>query len=165
MIEFTGFHQYSRGLLVSLLSQSYAGYFQYDPECKGAWQKDWEEYDRDVFQYPDTVGASGFVTCLEDRAIGFASWDPRQLPNIGIIGHNCILPDFRGSSYGKSQIDRVLGILKDKDCIKACVTTGEHSFFKPAQGMYQSCGFREVKRSYADQNSRFRTIDYELSLI
>ncbi|UCH43160.1 MAG: GNAT family N-acetyltransferase [Dehalococcoidales bacterium] len=165
MIEFTSFQHHSRGLLVSLLAQSYAGYFQYDPECKAAWQKDWEEYDRDVFQYPDTVGASGFVTCLEGRAIGFASWDPRQLPDIGIIGHNCILPDFRGNSYGIGQIVRVLGILREQGCLKACVTTGEHSFFKPAQQMYQSCGFTEVQRSYADVNSKFRTIDYELSLL
>ncbi len=50
MIEFTSFRQHSEGLVVSLLSQSYADYFQYDPECKGMWQKDWEAYDMDVFQ-------------------------------------------------------------------------------------------------------------------
>lgn len=165
MIEFTSFHQHSKGLLVSLLSHSYADYFQYDPECKEVWQKDWEAYDRDAFQYPDTVGACGFVTSLEGRAVGFASWDPRQLPDIGIIGHNCILPAFRGNSYGKRQIAKVLDILKERGCRTACVTTGEHLFFRPAQRMYLSCGFREVKRSSAHPHSEFGTIDYELSLI
>jgi GNAT superfamily N-acetyltransferase len=162
MIEFTSFGQHSEGLVVSLLSQSYADYFQYDPDCKKVWQKDWERYSEDVFQYPDTVGACGFVTCLEGRAIGFASWDPRQLPEIGIIGHNCILPAFRGNSYGKRQIVKVLDILREKGCRRVCVTTGEHFFFRPAQRMYMSCGFREVKRSSANQPASFGTVDYEL---
>ena len=164
MIEFASFREHSKGLLVSLLSQSYADYFQYDPECKKVWQKDWKGYDSDVFQYPDTVGACGFVTSLEGRAIGFASWDPRQLPEIGIIGHNCILPSFRGNSYGKRQIVKALDILKEKGCRTVCVTTGEHFFFRPAQQMYISCGFREVKRSIADPPAKFGTIDYELPL-
>jgi len=165
MIEFTSFRQHPKGLLISLLSQSYADYFQYDPERRGVWQKDWAAYDRDVFQYPDTIGSCGFVTCLGDRAIGFASWDPRQLPDIGIIGHNCILPALRGNSYGKRQVVNVLDIFKEKGCRTACVTTGEHFFFRPAQRMYLSCGFREVKHSYADPQGTFGTIDYELSLI
>ena len=150
--------------MVSLLSQSYADYFQYDPECKKVWQKDWERYSKDVFQYPDTVGACGFVTCLEDTAIGFASWDPRQLPEIGIIGHNCILPAFQGNSFGKKQIMRVLDILMEKGCRRVRVTTGEHFFFRPAQRMYMSCGFREVKHRSANPPAKLGTIDYELFL-
>jgi len=165
MITFTSFLQHSKGIVVSLLSQSYADYFQYDPDCKVIWKRDWEAYDRDVYQYPATVGACGFVACLEDTAIGFVSWDPRQLPQTGIIGHKCILPAFRGNSYGRRQIVQVLDMLMEKGCETICVTTGEHFFFRPAQKMYLSCGFREVRRSSADPPSKFGTIDYELSLI
>lgn len=164
MIEFTSFDQHRRGLLVSLLSQSYAEYFEHDPDCKEAWQQSWEEYDKNVFQYPDTIGACGFVTCLKGRVIGFASWDPRQFPDYGIVGHNCILPPFRGNSYGKRQIAEILRIFKQRGFKRARATTGEHLFFEPAQKMYRSCGFREINRSFGDPHSRFRRIDYELSL-
>ena len=38
------------------------------------------------------------------RIAGFGSWDPRQAPDYGIIGHNCVLPEFRGEGLGKQQI-------------------------------------------------------------
>jgi len=165
MIEFTRFSQHTRGLLVLLLSQGYADYFEYDPDCKEPWQRNWEEYDGDVFDHPDTIGACGFMTCLDGQVIGFASWDPRQFPDVGIIGHNCILPAFRGHSYGKQQVLETLRIFRKSGFRRARVTTGEHPFFEPARKMYRACGFREVRRSFSDPCSKFRTIDYELSLI
>ncbi len=165
MLEFKSFCQFQRGLITSLLSQSYQDYFADDPKCESPWRRSWEEYDQAVFQHLDTVGACGFVTCLNDKVIGFASWDPRQFPDYGIIGHNCILPAFRGNAYGKRQIIEILKIFKRRGFKKARVTTGEHPFFVPAQRMYQSCGFREVSRGFGDPHSRFRTIDYQLSLM
>lgn len=164
MIQFTSFHQYQPGLLISLLSQSYADYFHYDPSCEAVWRQGWQQYDRDVFQHPDTIGACGFVTCLAGQVIGFASWDPRQFPARGIIGHNCILPSFRGHSYGKQQILEILRIFKLRSFQQAYVTTGEHSFFYPAQRMYQACGFQEVSRSFEDPHTGFRIIAYQLNL-
>jgi GNAT superfamily N-acetyltransferase len=164
MIAFTSFARHRPGIIFSLLSQSYAAYLECDPRAAEAWPPTWETYDRDVFRFPDTVGACGFVTCLDGQAIGFASWDPRPFPEHAIIGHNCILPAFQGSGYGRTQIRRVLAILRERGFKRARVTTGEHPFFDPAQRMYRACGFREVKRGYGDPQSAFRTIDYECVL-
>jgi len=79
MIQFTSFHQYQPGLLVSLLSQSYADYFHYDPGCEEVWRQGWQQYDRDVFQHPDTIGACGFVTCLAGQA-------PEDVPGLRLSG-------------------------------------------------------------------------------
>ena len=85
MLEFTSFDKHSRGIIVSLLAKSYGEYFRHDPACESVWKRAWEDYDRAVFEHPDTIGACGFITSLNAQAIGFASWDPRQYP-VGIIG-------------------------------------------------------------------------------
>jgi GNAT superfamily N-acetyltransferase len=164
MIAFTPFAQHKPGIVVSLLSQSYAAYLALDPQAAQAWPAGWAAYDQDVFRFPDTVGACGFVTCLQGQAIGFASWDPRAFPAYGVIGHNCILPAFRGNGYGTAQIRRVLDILRARGFGEARVTTGDHPFFRPAQRMYEACGFQETGRSLGDPHSSFGTIHYRLSL-
>ena len=163
-LAFTPFAQHKPGIVVSLLSQSYAAYLALDPQAAQAWPADWAAYDRDVFRRPDTVGACGFVTCLQGQAIGFASWDPRAFPAYGVIGHNCILPAFQGKGYGTAQIRRVLDILRGRGFRQARVTTGDHPFFGPARRMYESCGFLEIGRSSDYPHSAFGTIDYGLSL-
>jgi GNAT superfamily N-acetyltransferase len=164
MLTFTSFARHEPGIIFSLLSQSYAAYLEHDPLAAEKWPASWQAYDRDVFFFPDTIGTCGFITCLEDRAIGFASWDPRGFPEVGIIGHNCILPAFQGNGYGKTQIRRVLASLKARGFQRARVTTGEHTFFAPAQRIYQACGFREIQRGCGDPHLAFRTIDYECIL-
>jgi GNAT superfamily N-acetyltransferase len=163
-VAFTPFTQHRPGIIVSLLSRSYAAYLALDPQAARTWPADWAACDRDVFRFPDTVGACGFVTCLDGQAIGFASWDPRAYPAHGVIGHNCILPPFRGNGYGRAQIHRVLEILRARGFREARVTTGDHPFFGPAQQMYEACGFREVGHNPPDPHTAFGTIDYELSL-
>lgn len=164
MLTFTTFSRHEPGTVFSLLSQSYAAYLERDPLAAETWPAGWQAYDRDVFGLPDTVGTCGFITCLKDRAIGFASWDPRGFPEVGIIGHNCILPAFQGNGYGKTQIHHVLAILQERGFKRARVTTGEHAFFAPAQRMYQACGFHEIQCGGGDPRSAFRTIDYECIL-
>ncbi len=164
MILFTPFAGHKPGIIVSLLSQSYAAYLALDPQAAGAWPADWAVYDQDVFRFPDTVGACGFVTCLRGQAIGFASWDPRRFPEYGVIGHNCILPAFQGSGYGTAQIHRVLDFLRGRGFRQARVTTGDHPFFGPAQRMYEACGFQEVGRGCRDPRTTLPMIDYELPL-
>jgi GNAT superfamily N-acetyltransferase len=164
MLAFTPFAQHEPGILVSLLSQSYAAYLALDPQAARTWPAEWAAYDQDVFQRPHTIGACGFVTCLRDQAIGFASWDPRAFPAHGVIGHNCILPAFRGYGYGTAQIRRVLDILRTRGFREARVATGDHPFFAPARQMYEACGFREVGRSLGSPHSTFGTVDYQLLL-
>lgn len=163
MLEFEKFSEYQEGIIFSLLSRSYEAYFQYDPNCESVWKPAWEEYDQSVFENPETVGGCGFISSVGAHAIGFASWDPRQYPR-GIIGHNCVLPEFRGNGYGVQQVKEVLRILKSGGFSKVIVTTGGHGFFKPAQKMYQACGFEELERGFADENSLYGTVTYKYEL-
>ena len=162
-IAFTPLAEHEPGLVLSLLSHSYAPYLALDPQASRAWPADWAAYDQEVFQRPDTVGACGFVTCLSGEPIGFASWDPRGRPT-GIIGHNCVLPAFQGHGYGTVQIRRVLDILRRRGFEQVRVTTGDHLFFLPAQRMYASCGFREIERGCRDPRLTLAMIDYLLVL-
>jgi GNAT superfamily N-acetyltransferase len=161
---FTPFAEHKRGIVASLLSQSYAAYLALDRQAALVWPGDWEAYDRDVFRFPDTVGSCGFVTCLRGQAIGFASWDPRGFPAYGVIGHNCVLPAFRGQGYGTMQIRRVLEVLRERGFKQARVSTGDHPFFVPAQRMYEACGFYEVGRGARDPRVARGMIDYERPL-
>jgi len=163
MLEFTAFRRHKPGLIPSLLFRSYADYFRYDPDCESTWKRAWEAYDRDVFEHPDTVGACGFITALDYQPIGFASWDQRQFPT-GVIGHNCVLPEFRGNGYGTRQIEEVLHILRGERFVRVLATTGQHPFFEPARRMYQALGWREVKRQPGDECSGYGTVTYELRL-
>jgi GNAT superfamily N-acetyltransferase len=162
-IAFTPFAEHEPGLILSLLSRSYAPYLALDPQAAQAWPGDWATYDREVYQRLDTVGACGFVTCLEGEPIGFASWDPRGRPT-GIVGHNCVLPAFQERGYGTMQISRVLETLRGHGFAQARVTTGDHPFFVPAQRMYAACGFQEIARGQRDPRVALRMIDYQLSL-
>lgn len=161
MLEFVKFSEYRPGIIVSLLSRSYAEYFQYDPEREPIWRQISEDYDRAVFEYPDTIGACGFITRLNMQVIGYASWDPRQFP-VGLVGGNCILPEFRGNSYGTRQIKEVLRVFESSGFVKARVITGEHRFFEPARRMYRACGFREVARGARDDGAEYKQITYEV---
>lgn len=127
------------------------------------WQEDWKQYDEDVYKFPETIGASGFITTYNEKMIGFGSYDPRQRPEFGIIGHNCILPEFRGKGFGKAQVLEIIRTLKELGVKKVKVTTGEHPFFNPAQKMYASCGFFETRR-FCTQDLEFREIEYILEI-
>jgi GNAT superfamily N-acetyltransferase len=164
MVEFTGFKHFPRGSLLDLLTRSYGQYFCYDSACSLPWKREWREFDREVFDHPETVGACGFITKFKGEVAGFASWAPRRFPDLGHIGHNCILPSFRGKSLGRQQIDEVLRILRGQGFRRVRVMTGEHPFFTPAQRMYQACGFREIGRDTIVPYSSFKAINYELLL-
>jgi len=162
MLTFKPIIQYQVGTVAFLLLQSYA-----DLLLNPLWEGEKERFiqaDREVFANPDTVGKCTFATCLRGALIGFASFDPRQKPELGIIGHNCILPEFRGNGYGKQQILEVLSRFKSREIGKAVVSTSEHPFFLPAQRMYLSCGFQEKRRYTGGPDSRYRLIEYERDL-
>ena len=107
------------------------------------------------------MGACLFLTRLDGVLVGFASWDPRQRPRLGIVGHNCILPEFRGRGYGRTQIEEVLRRFKGMGIQTACVTTCDHPFFAPAHRMYQACGFHEVRRIPWDRDPSLMVIECE----
>ena len=158
MIKFAGLSKYNPGLLFSLLSQCYS------KDLNIRFRKDFKGFDKEAFEHTDTIGACVFITSINKQVIGFGSYDPRQRPEIGIIGHNCILPNYQNKGYGKLQIIEILRIFNAERIKKAKVTTGDISFFIPAQKMYQSCGFKEVSRTQDEKGTGFGVIEYEYYL-
>jgi hypothetical protein len=102
MLKFEPITKYEKGVVFSLLSQSWAELWNDELEKKI------KQYDKEIFENPDTVGACVFISTLNGKAIGMTSWDPRQGPEVGIIGYNCILHEYQGQGIGKAQIKEIL---------------------------------------------------------
>ena len=163
MVEFTPISTVKPGTIARLLRQSYAILMESDP----MWVPEtanWDAYDRYVFDYPETIGASLFLTRLGGRIAGFAAWDPREGPACGKIGHNCVLPKFRRNGLGKLQIMEVLRRFQTMEICAASVSTCDLPFFLPAQRMYTACGFCQVSRRPWETNPDISVIEYEKSL-
>ncbi len=160
-VKFESPLQFKAGIIVSLLERSYAEIISTNPDHWNQEKEKWAEFDTEVFQNPNTVGACVFLTVADDQVIGFGSYDKRQMPEFGIIGHNCVLPEFRGSGFGKRQINEILSRFHSMGVKKAKVSTCSHPFFVPAQRMYMSCGFIEINRRPWDLDSSKDIIEYE----
>lgn len=106
----------------------------------------------------------GFITTLDGKAVGFASWDPRNMPAYAEIGHNCIASKYKGKGYGKLQLQEAVIRIAQNDVEKIIVTT--NSKLIAAQRMYESVGFKEQKRRKNESSSYFAGayIDYEYFL-
>jgi len=104
--------QYKTGIIASLLQQCYVKILSAEPLYWQTEEENWLKFDREVFGNPETVGQCVFITCLGEDEIGFGSFDPRQRPELGIIGHNCVLPHFQAKGYGKQQILEILDRFK-----------------------------------------------------
>lgn len=151
--------KYEPGTIFRLLCASYAKILDRDLKDQ------FRQFDREVFEHPDTVGACTFITTLKSEVIGMASFDPRQAPELGIIGHNCILPEHQRKGYGKQQILDVIRRLRLRNVRRAIISTSEHPFFEPARKMYLSCGFTKSKKERAHPKDLYRKIYYEMNLI
>ncbi|MBC8481766.1 MAG: GNAT family N-acetyltransferase [Planctomycetes bacterium] len=158
MLKFKQIAEYEPGIIFSLLKKSY------EKVWNDKLEQSLRDSDKEVFENPDTVGACIFISTLNGKAVGMASWDPRQGPEVGIIGHSCVLPEFQGRGFGKEQINEILRRFKLNGFAKVLVTTGEEPFFKPARKMYLSCGFKETKRYDSCYNPPYKSIDYEIEL-
>ena len=163
-LRFTRPRVQQRGLIASMLKRSYADLVELDQQHWGPEVPKWEEFDREVFEHPDTVGTCVFLTWSGDRLVGFASYDPRQRPEFGIVGHNCVLPEFRGNGFGKQQIQEIVRRFRAMGIRLAQVSTGENPFFTPAQRMYTACGFRETGRHPWEGDPSHDVIEYEMRL-
>jgi GNAT superfamily N-acetyltransferase len=145
------------GTFSHLLLQSYVELLS-EPHWE-AEQEKFAQFDREIFENPETVGRCVFATFLENRVIGFASFDPRQ-GSVGLVGHNCILPEWRGNGYGKQQLVELLRRMRDLGICQANATTSEHPFFLSARRMYVACGFLEKRRYAGGPDLRYRRIEY-----
>lgn len=91
-IEFRKVSGFKRGTLFELLSDAYSFDGRWE-DCCGA---DWKEFDDFFFDNPQIADRYGFITVLNGKAAGLASWDPRKMPEYVEIGHNCIITSCKG---------------------------------------------------------------------
>ena len=151
-IQFTSPTEHPQGTLFDLLKRSWA------PLWEPKLEEKIRQFDSDVSDYPETVGACTFLTCLSSEPVGVGSYDPRPGPERGMIGWNCVVPEHQGKGIGKAQILEILRILRSWGIRKACVITADEDFYVPAQRLYEACGFTRV------HTSRNNNLAYELKL-
>jgi GNAT superfamily N-acetyltransferase len=151
--------QHQPGTIFNLLKECYWDFINVRPDFSKGWMREWRDYDWTIFNYPDSVGICGFVSYLSHELVGFASWDPRKYPK-GIIGHNCVLPQYRGHGYGLQQINEILNRFRTMEFQMVIVTTMDHEFFLPAQEMYLACGFKKTRR-FIEENRSYYMLEYE----
>jgi len=156
-IKFKKVSAFDRGILLDLLTNAYS----FDCRNKQCWGSDWQTFDDFFFDNLQIADKCGFVTTLNYEAIGFVSWDPRNIPKYVEIGHNCITTKCKGNGYGKIQLQEAVNRIAQNDVRKIIVTTNYS--LVPAQHMYESIGFKEYQRRKNESNSNFtgEYIDYE----
>jgi GNAT superfamily N-acetyltransferase len=140
---------FEKGLIQKLLKNSYRDLLTFFPDEKQRLYGQWEREDIEAFNNPDTIGKHVLITCINDDPVGYFSWDDRQYP-LGIVGQNCILPDYRGKGLGKKQIEYLIGIFQRGKFNEIIAITGDHQYFISAQKMYLSCGFRQQRKIQGD---------------
>ena len=160
MIEFKPLTDYQPGQIQELIKKCYSELFDYSPNEKNRLYRQWENEDNLAYKNINTIGRNILFSCIENNTIGYFSWDNRQFPN-GIVGQNCILPNYRGHGYGTRQIEKIIEIFKIENFKTLTVKTGEHQFFIPAQKIYEKCGFKIKEKR---KGEIFNIIEYILEL-
>lgn len=163
-LAFDPISRFPPGTLADIIGRSYADLVDKWPDSWKGEERKWADFDREAYAFPETVGRCVFVSRLGDRIVGLASYDPRPGPAYGIVGQNCVLPEFRGKGFGKLQVLEILRRIRDGQMKAARVTTSEHPFFAPALRMYRSLGFRDIRRRYGGPDRQYRLVELELDL-
>jgi GNAT superfamily N-acetyltransferase len=146
-LTFTSPFEAKPGIISWFLNHCYAELVETEPEIWEAEKANWEVSDRNVFENPSTIGACTFLSWYGPAIVGFFSVDPRPRPAYGVIGHNCILPEYRRKGFGRQQVGEALRGLTRRGIRQARVSTNDHPFFLPAQRIYTACGFVEIERT------------------
>jgi len=152
------------GLITEIIERSYKRLAILDTFVWSGENAKWWNFEKEIFRYPHAVGACVFLTWYDGRLAGFGSYNPRLGLELGMVGHNCILPEFQGRGLGKKQIGEILQRLRSMAIKTASVSTSSHPFFIPAQRMYVSCGFTEIGRRPWNSDPPLDIIDYEKNL-
>jgi GNAT superfamily N-acetyltransferase len=163
-LKFTSPGDQKPGTLAAILKTCYADLVASDPDLWGNETDEWERFDNDVYEDPASIGDCTFLSWFDDKLIGFASYDPRQWPALGIIGHNGIIPEYQKQGFGKQQIAEILRRFQKMGFKRAKVSTLDHPFFVPAQKMYLSCGFCVMRWIPWEGCQKYRLIEYEKDL-
>ena len=159
MISYKTIESFKPGIIERLLRESYFDLIDYFPTNKIRLFQQWKKEDENAFDNPDTIGKHILFSCLGDIVIGYFSWDDRQYPT-GYIGQNFILPKYQGQGFGKAQIEMIKKTFIDNEFETIIATTGNHEFFKPAQKMYQDCGFVIHNKKKGDLFELIEYIEY-----
>lgn len=151
---------FNRGILSGLLSDAYSFDSRWQ-ECCGT---DWKEFDDFFFDNPRIADRYGFITVLNGKPVGLASWDPRKMPEYVEIGHNCIISSHKGNGYGAVQLREALRRIAGQDAGKIVVTTNARML--PARRMYESVGFNVCGTRGNESRTAFSGdyVDYEMML-
>lgn len=149
---------YPKGTLLSLLQDAYS----FDKKIENRDLKKWKEFDAFFYDNLDIADKYGFYTTLDNKPIGFVSWDPRNRPKYVEIGHNCISTAYKGYGYGKSQMKEAVNRIKTYDNLEKIIVTTDEELV-PAQKMYEAAGFvlKEKRTTNINYNGN---MDYELIL-
>lgn len=160
-IEFKSFRDYEKGILYKQLVDSYS----FDNKWQEHFDKDWKEYDDFFYDNLQFTTNCGFITVLDGEPIGHISWDPRNMPRYVEIGHNCILPKYKGNGYGKKQLQEAIIRVSQYDGIqKIIVTTNEK--LGPAKHNYESVGFKVYQRRENNETPfSGEYIDYKIAIM
>lgn len=159
-IEFKKFIDYDRGVLCKQLMNAYS----FNPLWKEHFEQDWVEYDDFFYEHLDFTNDCGFIMVVDGDPIEHLSWDPRNLPEYVIIGHNCILTEYKGQGYGRILLEEAVNRIKKYKGIKKIIVTTNDKLI-PAQRNYESAGFKiRSKRENNDTPFSGDYIDYEMIL-
>ena len=161
-LKFRDIHEGDRGILVEILTRSYQPLRDLNefPWIPG--ESMWQEYDDHVFDNLGRTGECVFVTELDNRIVGFASYTHNE--STATIGRNSVVPAEGGKGIGTSQVHEVIRRCAALSVRKIEVVTGIHRFFAPAQRMYVNAGFAEVSRFDDGQGVGRTLIKYEIEL-
>ncbi|MEK3794270.1 GNAT family N-acetyltransferase [Paenibacillus sp. FSL R7-0204] len=134
-IEFSKISLFERGTLLEFLKDAYSFDRRYEQSCL----ENWQEFDNFFFDNLQIADKYGFMTVLNGKAIGFVSWDPRQMPRYAEIGHNCIATAHKGKGYSTMQLQEAVDRILRNEVGQIRVTTNDDLI--PAQRMYERVGF------------------------
>jgi len=124
--------------------------YSFDARAEEHCKSNWQNTDNFFFDNLEIADKYAFVTTLNDEAIGFIGWDPRNMPEYVEIGHNCIAVKHKGKGYGKIQLQEAINRIVQNDVKKIIVTTG--SSLISAQRNYESVGFKIHQKGRAKDN-------------
>lgn len=155
-IKFKKVSDFNRGIILELLKDAYSFDSNFEQRCSS----DWKACDDFLFDNLKIADKCCFITTLNNEAIGFVVWDPRNMPEYVEIGHNCIASKHKGNGYAKIQLQEAVNRILENDVRKIIVSTNDELI--PAQRMYESIGFKIDQRRKNESITDFagEFIDY-----
>lgn len=151
---------FQRGILYRQLVDAYS----FDDRWKAYCEKDWIVYDNFFFDNLAIADKYGFITVLDNVAIGHISWDPRNAPEYVQIGHNCIVPEYKGNGYGKRQLQEAIHRIQQYHDLKKIIVGTNSNLI--ASHNYESVGFKlcQIRKNESDALFAGDYLDYEMIL-